>query len=80
MQTNFTLKKSDPKKPFTYFSRAGRASLTRFKILMDKEKILNREKIYSVIPKVKSHPVVHIDNLNKMISTELENIKNVVNI
>lgn len=62
----------------TYFSRAGKASLSKFKILMDKEKILKGEKIPVTMHKIRSEPQISEPQLGKMIAEELDSLKSVV--
>lgn len=61
----------------TYFSRAGKASLSKFKILMDKEKILKGETTFGGFHKVKSEPQISEPQLGKMIAEELDSLKSV---
>ena len=59
----------------TYFSRAGKASLSKFKILKDREKILKGEKIVSSFQRYKSEPTLPEPQIGKMISEEIEALK-----
>ena len=66
---------SDPTR--SYFSRAGKASLSKFKILGDRDKILRGEKISPSLPKVRSQPLLSEGQLSRIVSEELENLKSV---
>jgi hypothetical protein len=59
----------------SYFSRAGKASLSKFKILVDRDRILRGEKICQNLPKVKSQALLTEGQLSKIVSEELENMK-----
>ena len=64
----------------TYFSRAGKASLSKFKILLDKESILKGETIHSKIRRVRSDHMLTDRPIGSLIAQELENLKNVTEI
>lgn len=69
---------SDPTR--SYFSRAGKASLSKYKILGDRDKILRGEKISPNLPKVQSQPLLSEHQLNHIVSQELESLKSVKSI
>lgn len=66
-------KQLDPTR--TYFSRAGKASLSKFKILKDREKILKGEKIISNFQRYKTEPTLADPQIGKMILEEIESRK-----
>ena len=61
----------------SYFSRAGKASLSKFKILLDKDRILNGDTIRSKLFRVKSEQILPQKQIGNIIDQELEKLKNV---
>jgi hypothetical protein len=59
----------------SHFSRAGKASLSKFKILLDKEKILRGEPTSSLIHKSRSVAELPTTRIGRMVAKELEQIK-----
>lgn len=62
----------------SFFSRAGKASLSRFKILLDKEKILKGELLHSMPRRQKSDKILSHAEIKNLVSQELENFKAVI--
>ncbi|OMJ95504.1 hypothetical protein SteCoe_1101 [Stentor coeruleus] len=58
-----------------YFSRAGRASVSKFKILSEKSQILSGKRPHLSDSRIKSEPVFLDKYIGKIVAQELENLK-----